>query len=128
MRRTLWVILLLLLIGPAPPMTGAAQADRPTKAACEAAVRVGLQALTQRPQAEVEVLIADWGTAETVTALDLPEGCRLPTSTPAIESLEDGGFAVCLWWEPKTGDLGTLLDATEGWDVGWWECIGPPIT
>lgn len=127
MRRFLLAILLLLVIRHAPLMTEAAQAGRPTKAACEAAVRVGLQALTQRPQAEVEALIADWGTAKTVTALGLPEGCRLPPSTPAIEPLENGEFAVCLWWEPKTGDLGTLLGDAEGWDVGWWECISPPI-
>lgn len=128
MRRSLLAIVLLLIVSYASPMTGTAQPDRPTKAACEAAVRVGLQALTQQPQAEVEALITNWGTTETAAALGLPEGCRLPPSTPAIEPLEDGGFAVCLWWDPRTGDLGTLLDDAGGWGAGWWECIGPPTT
>lgn len=125
MRRSLLAVMLLLIVSHASPILGAAQAARPTKAACEMAIRVGLQALTQQPQAEVEALIADWGTAEIAVTLGLPEGCRLPPSVPAIEPLEDGGFAVCLWWDPRTGDLGSLLDEAEGWNVGWWECIAP---
>jgi hypothetical protein len=127
MQRAFLAILLLLVVSHVSPMTGAAHAERPRTAACETAVRGALQALTQRPQAEVEALIADWGTAKTAAALGLPEGCRLPPSTPAIEPLENGGFAVCLWWEPRTGELGTLLDDAEGWDGGWWECLSPPM-
>ena len=102
------------------------QAGRPSRATCEAAVRAGIEALTQWPRDQVEALIADWGGPETAAALGLPEGCRVPPSVPAIEPLENGAFALCLWWAPKTGDLGELLQQDGGWTAGWWECFGLP--
>lgn len=104
----------------------AAQSDRPSRATCEAAVRAGLQALTQQPADVVEALITDWGTAETAAALGLPDGCRVPVAVPAIEPLDEGGFMICLWWDPKTGALGEALRESPQWPTGWWECIGPP--
>lgn len=125
MPRRATVVMLVLILGILLAAPASGQAERPSKAACEAAVRAGVQALTLQPREEAAALLEDWGGAETAAVLGLPDGCRVPTAIPAIEPLEGGQFMICLWWNPRTGELGEILDSG-GWTAGWWECIGPP--
>jgi hypothetical protein len=121
--RFLTCVLVVLSLLNAMP--SAAQSQRPSRAACEAAVRAGLAALTQQPISVVNDVLDSWGTEDIAEALELPAGCRLPAWAPAVEPLDDGTIALYLMWNPRTGELGELLP--NEWEAGWWECI-PPVS
>lgn len=126
MRRVILMTMLILVFSQAGVAVGDAQEERPSRARCEEAVREGLAALTLKSVEEVDAILEDWGGPETAEALGLPEGCAVPEIAPGIQPLPDGSFQLCIWWNPRTGVLGEILDSAPYWDWGWQECIGPP--